>query len=262
VLAKNPTMTNAELRTRLQNTAVDIGPPGRDDRFGYGLVNAFNAVNNLTGPTRAAYVRVVDATTGDTVRTVSVQSDGSYSVSRLAPGTYQVVAGEDESGDKRIGVPGRRFGWYGATGGAAPLKVSAGQTVVAPIHIGSPVESKPDNSFATATRVVLNSYVMGSITATDPASYFVVQLPRAGTYTFETSGVVGSCGFGLEVDTVLELYDATQVLKTRNDDSVFPGSLFCSQISTALGAGTYYVRVLGSRSTSSGQFRLSVRDQP
>ncbi|MFI5311870.1 MAG: S8 family serine peptidase, partial [Gemmatimonadales bacterium] len=76
VVAANPGLTNAQLRDRLQSTAVHLGGPGRDDRYGFGLVNAYNAVTNTTGPTRAAYVRIVNAVTGDAVRTVAVRSDG------------------------------------------------------------------------------------------------------------------------------------------------------------------------------------------
>ncbi len=64
VLAANPTMTAAQLRQRLQSTALDVGAPGRDDRYGFGVVNAYNALNNITSPNagKSVYVRVVDAT--------------------------------------------------------------------------------------------------------------------------------------------------------------------------------------------------------
>ncbi len=40
----NPTLTNADIRTILQNTALDLGPAGRDREYGYGLVQADAAV--------------------------------------------------------------------------------------------------------------------------------------------------------------------------------------------------------------------------
>lgn len=40
----NPTLTNAKIRTILQNTAKDLGPAGRDVYYGYGLVQADAAV--------------------------------------------------------------------------------------------------------------------------------------------------------------------------------------------------------------------------
>lgn len=48
VWGKFPSLTPSQLRERLQKTAVDLPPPGRDPSFGYGRVNAFSA---LTAPT-------------------------------------------------------------------------------------------------------------------------------------------------------------------------------------------------------------------
>jgi serine protease len=40
----NPSLTNTQLRTVLQTSAKDLGPPSRDQSFGYGLVEAGAAV--------------------------------------------------------------------------------------------------------------------------------------------------------------------------------------------------------------------------
>lgn len=45
VWARNPSLTNAQVRQILQNTAIDLWTPGRDNRTGYGLVNAYAAVS-------------------------------------------------------------------------------------------------------------------------------------------------------------------------------------------------------------------------
>lgn len=39
VLAANPSFTNSKIRDRLAQTATDLGTPGRDKLYGYGLVN-------------------------------------------------------------------------------------------------------------------------------------------------------------------------------------------------------------------------------
>lgn len=44
VWAANPTLSNAEIRNRLQSKAYDLGAPGVDDNYGYGLVNAYRAL--------------------------------------------------------------------------------------------------------------------------------------------------------------------------------------------------------------------------
>jgi subtilisin family serine protease len=262
VLATNPSMTNTQLRQRLQSTAVDVGPPGRDDRYGYGIVNAYNAVNNITSPPRNPFVRIINASTGDVFRSLPVAS-GSYSVSSVPAGSYYVVAGEDDSNDQTIGIPGRRLGWFG---GAAPaaITVAAGQAANAPVVVGSPFASKPNGTFASATRLFVNTYAIDFTTSADPVAWYVVQIPKAAAYFFETTGVLGACGNAMELDTFLELYDQTQVLKASNNDAIFPGSVRCSQIATTLTPGTYYLRVTGSgvAATTGGQFRISVRDAP
>ena len=38
--AKNGDLDAVKIATRLQNRATDLGGPGRDDEYGYGLLNA------------------------------------------------------------------------------------------------------------------------------------------------------------------------------------------------------------------------------
>lgn len=42
--AYNPAWTNVEIRSRLDNSATDLGAAGRDNQFGYGLVNVVAAI--------------------------------------------------------------------------------------------------------------------------------------------------------------------------------------------------------------------------
>ena len=44
VLSKNPTLTPDQVRAVLRASGVDLGAPGWDPVFGYGRVNARNAV--------------------------------------------------------------------------------------------------------------------------------------------------------------------------------------------------------------------------
>jgi len=50
VLAANPDWTNDEVRQQLQDTAEDLGDPGRDTFYGYGLVDAIEATGGSTPP--------------------------------------------------------------------------------------------------------------------------------------------------------------------------------------------------------------------
>jgi serine protease len=47
LFAVRPTATPAQVRTAMEQTAIDLGDPGRDDNFGYGLVQAAAAAANL-----------------------------------------------------------------------------------------------------------------------------------------------------------------------------------------------------------------------
>jgi len=263
-LAANPGLTNAQLRVRLQNTAVHVGAPGRNDQYGYGIVNAYNAVTGSQGPVRATHVRVVNATTGATVQTVPTAADGSYSVSRLAQGSYFVYGGQDEDGDKVIGIPGRRFGWFGQAGNPTPVTMANGTNASASFAIGTPTESKPHLTTATANKLTMNTYMVGQITATDGPALYSIVIPATGTYYFEAAGVLGACSIGIELNVKLELLDANgTVIGSPATCANFGASGLRAEISLqGMQAGTYYIRISGATATSTGQYRVWVRDQP
>lgn len=45
VYALNPTMTNVDIRNKLDATATDLGSAGKDTAFGFGIINALNATS-------------------------------------------------------------------------------------------------------------------------------------------------------------------------------------------------------------------------
>ena len=47
--------------------------------------------------------------------------------------------------------------------------------------------------------------MIGSITTPDTRDIYAVTIPTAGTYTIETSGVLGTCGWGIELDTFMSV---------------------------------------------------------
>ena len=257
VLAANPSLSGAQLRARLTSTAVDMGPPGFDTRYGYGRVDAYNAVTGQSSPPMQIYVRAIDAGTGAVAKTVQAESDNTYSLSGLAAGSYYVVAGQDENGDGIIGFPGRRYGW---AGGAVPtaVTVSSAGAVNVSIPIGVPTQQ-----VGVTGRVFVDSWVYGSSgTQSNDVSYGVT-IPTAGIYSFETSGAIGSCGFAVELDTRLTVTDASNTVIGTNDNTstnvmTFPG-IRCSYLSVTLQPGSYLVQVTGGASFNPGTFRLHVR---
>ena len=48
ILARNPSLTNDQVASIIQNTTVDLGAAGRDDLFGYGRIDAAAAVQSAS----------------------------------------------------------------------------------------------------------------------------------------------------------------------------------------------------------------------
>lgn len=261
VKAANPSFTPAQIRARLLNGAIDLGPPGTDNRYGAGLVNAYNSITGTRGPTATTVVRAIDAATGAVAKTVTAGSDGRFSMANLASGSYFIVAGQNEGSDATLGVPGRRLGWYGSSGmGAVAMSGSTVRNVG--LSIGTPVEVEPNDATAQANPLAVNAWVSGNLQAPDLRDIYVVRIPVAGTYTFETSGAVGACFAALEVDTQLRLLDQNAIIIDANDDTSFPAASYpgdyCSLISRQLQPGTYFIEV-SQVGSDFGSYRLHVR---
>ena len=257
LLSQNSALSATQLRSRIEQFATRPAGSTRSDSYGWGIANAYNALTQTTGATRQTIARLIDATTGAAGRTTKVNSDGSFAFAKLANGSYFVQAGDDEAGDAVIGVPGRRFSVAGGLGNATVFNVNGGAQS-ASLALGLPMESEPNDDVAHANVLSVGSYVVGEVTTPDPHDVYRVTLPAAGTYTFETSGVLGSCGFGIELDTFLSVTSsAGGSVGTSDNVNTLPNPL-CSRVRVALIQGIYYVTVAGSNG-SHGRYRLEVR---
>jgi subtilisin family serine protease len=254
ILAANPGLSASQLRSRLLDFAVDVGVPGPDDRYGAGIVNARNSLTQNFAPPRQLRAVLYDALTGSVRQTVPA-SGGAYSFTGVSNGVYHVFAGEDESGDQLIGLPGRRWGAYGGAATATSINVRTTGTYAASFSIGFPSEVEPNGTLANADILPVGGYVRGTMDPVDVDVYRVL-IPQAGQYTFETSPVDGACGFALEEDTLLRLYDADGALIASNDDIDTDAFNFCARVTKTLAAGTYHVHVRG---LFGGVYRVQVR---
>ncbi|MGH7622443.1 MAG: hypothetical protein ACREMU_08910, partial [Gemmatimonadaceae bacterium] len=112
-------------------------------------------------------------------------------------------------------------------------------------------------------RVFVNSWVYGSSGTPSNVLAYSVTIPKAGVYSFETSGAIGSCGFALELNTKLTLTNSSNTVIGTNDNTsssvmTFPG-IACSYLSLTLQPGTYTVQVASGTGFNAGTFRLHVR---
>ena len=104
VLEANPHFTPEQLYQRLQDTAIDIGPPGADNQTGAGLINAYDAVFGPATPVSAPFFADFDA--GDLPRSFVTRTTGAGQirlVSAHAPGVLHDSAGDDSAGDDSAG---------------------------------------------------------------------------------------------------------------------------------------------------------------
>ena len=119
LLSQNPALTVSQIRSIVQETAVDLGTPGRDDTFGYGRIDAFAALqagalflpptavtrgyfwndDNLNGiwqEDEQTTTATVSIQVQDSMETIVAQttpnSFGQWRIGKLYPGSYQIVA--------------------------------------------------------------------------------------------------------------------------------------------------------------------------
>jgi hypothetical protein len=265
LLAQTPGLSATALRQRIEQFATRPLGAGRNDNYGWGIVNAYAALTQKIAPDMSTYVRLINATTGAIVKTIPAAADGSFAFARIATGTYWVQAGQDDSGDATIGTPGRRLAWAGGFTTPTVFNVN-GNSFSAAILLSLPTEAEPNDDVQHANLLSVGSWVAGQITTPDTKDVYTVTIPTAGTYTFETSGVVGACGLGLELDTSISVQSSTGVTVGSNDNfSASTTSPFCSRVQATLTPGVYSVTVTASTrafnnfTSARGRYRLEVR---
>lgn len=269
LLAQEPGLTASQLRSRLIDYAVDAGAPGRDDVYGAGIVNARNSLAQNLEPPRQVHARLYDALTGRAVATTAVAGDGSYSF-LASPGSYQVFAGQDESADGIIGLPGRRWGAFGGLGRPSLIEVTGVGSHQASFSVGFPSEREPNETATDANTLPVGGYLIGGTSVADEGGTdaFRVLIAEAGNYTFETSGVDGACGFALEEDTRMALYGPDQSQIAISEDIDTSARDFCSRITTSLQPGAHHLLVRGLRGGSDdvlgqpARYRVQARSGP
>lgn len=116
----DPSLTPYQVREIMRQTATDVddsnllgfGTPGRDDHYGWGVLNLARAVEAVstgripTQPTGEIHVQAENQNTSETFTTIADDA-GFYQFSQLPNGTYQVSAWIDVNGNgtKDAGEP-------------------------------------------------------------------------------------------------------------------------------------------------------------
>jgi subtilisin family serine protease len=139
VLAANPGWTNAQVRQRLIDTAVDLGAPGRDESFGYGLINAFAA--SFNGSNHAPVAEDGTATTNEdtSVNVVLTASDAdgdALTFNIVTPPAHGTLTG---SGSSRTYKPAANYNGadsftFNAYDGIDPSNVATVAITINPVN--------------------------------------------------------------------------------------------------------------------------------
>lgn len=138
----NPSFANADVRNAMNSTATDLGAAGRDNWYGYGLVNAPRAVGGGTATPALSVSVTTDKTTyaiGQTVViTTTVTSGGSPVDGATVNLTVKTASGKTKTATGTTGAEGLYVysykiktpdgkGTYTVTSDASKTGYSAGQ---------------------------------------------------------------------------------------------------------------------------------------
>ena len=179
--------------------------------------------------------------------TYVVSTSGSVdTVGTLLDSNCRQLANDDDSGDNanfRIQwslAPGT---YYVSVRGYSSR--AAGQYMLTVEELSGESAAGGGGCAGARQTLAANREVSGNLGGTSQEIYYRVEIARAGTYCFETSG---------QLDVVGRLFDGNCNELALNDDG---GEGFNFRIEQYLQPGTYYVAVRAYSSSASGAFTLS-----
>ena len=104
------------IRKILRETALDLGEPGWDQYYGYGLIQAFDALN-FNEERRPLLIQIL-STSGQVLKEAEVEGNGSFYVNGLTENHIKIRIWRDFNGNKEIDK-GDLLGYYGFSGSGA-----------------------------------------------------------------------------------------------------------------------------------------------
>lgn len=180
LFAQNPARTAAQVRSIIEQTADDLGTPGRDNVFGWGRINVDRALSMNVGPQTVA------------LKATPVRAGGGASQVTATASAAGVIQDAELFVDRQPAGPSDRGYPVGAADGALDsghesltATFTAGALAMGPHRIF--VRSKDANGWGPLATAVL--YVDGvRPTIAQPSATNVIRpLDRSGTITFNAS---------------------------------------------------------------------------
>jgi serine protease len=185
LLAHGNATTPDEVRTVLQETAEDLGATGRDDTYGWGLVNAYKALQWTatpnTPPTAANQSVTTNEDTSVAITLTASDPDGdSLTYSIVANPSHGTLSGTapNVTYTPNLNYNGSDSFTFKANNGKADSNVATVSITILPVN-DPPVAQ---NQSVTTTQ---DTSVAITLTASDPdgdsLTYFIVANPSYGT---------------------------------------------------------------------------------
>jgi serine protease len=195
MLSVNPALSSAQIRQILRDTAVDLGPPGRDDSFGYGLVDAGRAVEaarittGLAAATPELFLStgVLDFGTEETFLSIDVQNAGggtlvieNVSVREWAGNAWLSATPGGGSASATFttlsALVDRRGLAPGQYRGTIDIKPAGGAAVVVDVFAEVPGADRPPDPIHVVARDAVSSRILARSTV-EPDGSFLLSLP-------------------------------------------------------------------------------------
>ncbi|SDG00347.1 Serine protease, subtilisin family [Sinosporangium album] len=211
----------AATRELLDSTAIDVddtscgGTAANNNVWGEGRLDAFAAVREapalnagLRGTLRSGTEPVADAVValaGPSKRKTTTKADGTYALTHVRPGTYQLTA--------------RKFGYDIAN---TTVTVTAGQTAVQDLTLAlqprHTVTGTVTDDSAPDSPVAVEAVDTPERTATDAAGRYRLSLP-AGTYTLKVAPPAGRCSRATDVQVTVAGDTTKDIALPRRTDA-------------------------------------------
>jgi subtilisin family serine protease len=200
ILDANPALTPVQVKSAIQNNALDLGDPGFDTIYGNGRIQASNSVNSILPPTiTLSDVSVSEGNSGTTTAAFSVTLSQTYSGTVSVDYATQDISAKTSDND------------YVATSGT--LVFTAGQTTkTISVIISGDLKFEPNETFYVNLSNPINAVfgdpqAIGTILNDDYSPTGAISVNTGGVGT-----IIGVSGFGFAPSSIVSIkFDGTTI---------------------------------------------------
>jgi serine protease len=230
LIAQGTYTTPAAIQNRLQSTAEDKGATGWDSRYGWGIVNAYAALNGGTPPTLTAIAVTPAGATIQVGGTQQYTATGTYSDSSTKNISATATWNSSAPAVATISSPGLATG---VSAGTTNISASVGTVASAPVAL-----------------------------TVNPASATLVSIAvTPGTATINKGGTQTYTAMGTYSDDSTKDISWSVTWSSDNTDVATIDVVLSTAVATGVGAGTTHITA-ASGSISSNAATLTVNDVP